>query len=395
MARNQETGAAPATPRLHERVLSVAPSATVEASERVRQAQAAGREILPLASGDPNLPTHPAIIAAAHRALLEGQTHYGPPAGTPKLRAAIAERLTQRAGVSYAPSEVLITPGGKFSVFAAMMATLGPGDEAILLDPCWVSYGPCVRLAGGTPIRVPALHGVDLSRVADAVSPRTRMLVVNSPINPTGGVLSRAELEGLLALAERHDLWLLFDQVYADLVFEPGLYCGLHSLPGAKARTLVADSLSKTYGMTGWRVGYLGLPEATARSVLKILQHSIYCVPPFIQAAAEAALGLPESVVHEHAALFRRRRDRAAGILGALPGVRCAPPPATFYLFPEVGGDDKSVAAEWLDALAIAALPGSAFGPAGAGHLRLSLACSDEVLEEALRRLQAHYGRRR
>lgn len=382
-------------PRLHERVVRVAPSATVEASERVRQAQAAGRRILPLASGDPNLPTHPAIIEAAHRALLEGKTHYGPSPGTPALREAVAARLTARSGVAYAPGEVLITPGGKFSVFAAMMACLGPGDEAILLDPCWVSYGPCVRLCGGSPIRVPALHGVDLGRVAAAVSPRTRMLVVNSPINPTGGVLTRTELAGLLALAERHDLWLLYDQVYADLVFEGGAYTPLQSLPGAKTRTLVADSLSKTYGMTGWRVGYLGLPEAAARSVAKVLQHSIYCVPPFIQAAAEAALALPETVVQEHAALFRRRRDRAAGVLGGLPGLRCEPPPATFYLFPEVGGDDTQVAAEWLEALSIAVLPGSAFGPAGAGHLRLSLACSDEVLDEALQRLQGYYGRPR
>jgi aspartate/methionine/tyrosine aminotransferase len=379
------------SPRLAQRVAGLAGSATVEMSERVRQAQAAGVEILPLASGDPNLPTHPEIIAAAHRAMLDGQTRYGPAAGLPALRAGLAKRLSERSQTAYAPADLLVTPGGKFAVFAAMMAVVEPGDEVILLDPCWVSYGPCVKLCGGVSVAVPALGTLDLARIAAAVTPRTRMIVVNSPVNPTGRILARAELEALLALAERHDLWLLFDQVYSDLTFEPGAFTALQSLPGAKRRTFVADSLSKTYGMTGWRIGYLAAPEPVAKAVLKVVQHSIYCVPPFLQAGALAALALPESVVAQNAAIFRRRRDRAAAELDALPGIRCETPAATFYLFPRVGGDDKVVAGEWLEKLSIAALPGSAFGPAGAGHLRLSLACSDQVLEEALARLRRHY----
>jgi aspartate aminotransferase len=360
-------------------------------SERIRQAQAAGRRILPLASGDPNLPTHPEIIAAAHRAMEAGLTRYGPAAGTPALREGLAARLTAKCGAAYSAAEILVTPGGKFSVFAAMMAALGPGDEAILLDPCWVSYAPCVRLAGAVAVPVPALEGVDTDRVAAAVTPRTRMIVINSPHNPTGQILSRSALAALLEIAERHDLWLLFDQVYADLTFEPG-FTYLQSLEGAKARTFVADSLSKTYGMTGWRMGYLAVPEAVTKPILRVIQHSIYCVPPFIQAASEAALRLPESVVEGHAQLFRRRRDRAVEGINRLRGIRCRRPSATFYAFPRVGGDDKAVAAEWLDRLSIATVPGSAFGAAGAGHLRLSLTCTDEVLEEALARLETHYG---
>jgi aspartate aminotransferase len=383
----------PGMPALAKRVTGLAGSATVEMSERVRQLQAAGRKILPLASGDPGLPTHPDIIAAAHRAMVDGLTHYGPAAGLPALRQAIAARLTERSGVAYGPPEVLVTPGGKFAVFAAMLSVLEAGDEVVLLDPCWVSYGPCVRLFGGVPVPVPTLDGMDVDRMAAAVTPRTRMIVVNSPVNPTGRVLGRDELAALLAIAERHDLWLLFDQVYADMVFAPATYCALQSLEGAKGRTLVADSLSKTYGMTGWRVGYLAAPEGAVKAALKAVQHSIYCVPPFIQAAAEAALKLPQSVVDGYAELFRRRRDRGVTGLNRVRGIRCACPPATFYLFPDIQGDDRAVASEWLDVLSIAALPGSAFGPAGAGHLRLSLACSDEVLEEALARLTAHYGR--
>jgi aspartate aminotransferase len=381
----------PAAPPLARRVTGVAASATVEMSERIRQAQAAGRELLALASGDPNLETHPDVIAAAHQAMLAGETHYGPAAGTAALRSAIARRLTERAGVAYGAEEILVTPGGKFAVFAAFMTALEPGDEVLLLDPCWVSYGPGVRLAGGVPVRVPALDTLDPSMLAAAVTPRTRMVVVNSPANPTGRVLSRDELAALVALAVRHDLWLLFDQVYADLTFAPGGFTFLQALPGAKERCFVADSLSKTYGMTGWRIGYLAAPEPAIKAALKVVQHSIYCVPPFVQAGALAALALPQSVVDGHREGFRRRRDRAAGVLDGLPGFRCPRPPASFYLFPQVPGDDRAVAAEWLERLSIAVLPGSAFGEAGRGHLRLSLACDDALLEEALARLERHY----
>ncbi len=380
-----------AMPRLAERVASVAPSATVEMTERVRLARAAGREILGLSSGDPNLETHPAIIEAAHRAMVSGDTHYAPAAGTPALRAAIARRLSARSGVAYDAGEILVTPGGKFAVFAAFMAALGPGDEVVLLDPCWVSYGAAVRLAGGVPVRVAALDTIDAALIAKAITARTRMIVVNSPVNPTGKVLGREELKSLVALAEKHDLWLVFDQVYADLCFEPNGFAYLQSLPGAKGRCFVADSLSKTYGMTGWRVGYLAAPEPAIKAVLKVVQHSIYCVPPFLQAGAEAALGLPQSVIDGYRERFRRRRDRAAAVIDRLPGFRCAAPPASFYLFPSIPGDDRATAAEWLEKLSIAALPGSAFGELGRGHLRLSLTAPDEVLEEALKRLERHY----
>jgi aspartate aminotransferase len=378
-------------PRLAERVAGVAPSATVEMTERVRLARAAGREILGLSSGDPNLETHPGIIEAAHRAMLSGDTHYAPAAGTPTLRAAIAQRLSDRCGVAYDAGEILVTPGGKFAVYAAFMAALGPGDEVLLLDPCWVSYGAAVRLAGGVPVRVAALDTIDPALLTGAITPRTRMVVVNSPVNPTGKVLSPDELASLVALAERHDLWLVFDQVYADLCFEPGTFTYLQSLPGAKRRCFVADSLSKTYGMTGWRVGYLAAPEPAVKAVLKVVQHSIYCVPPFLQAGAEAAVALPESVIDGYRERFRRRRDRAAAVLDRLPGFRCPAPPASFYLFPGIPGDDRETAARWLAELSIAVLPGSAFGELGRGHLRLSLTASDEILDEALRRIERMY----
>jgi aspartate aminotransferase len=381
----------PQTPALSPRVVGIASSATVEMSERIRQAKAAGQEILPLASGDPNIDTPPEVIEAAYRAMRDGsQTRYGPAQGMPALREAIAQRIARRSGAQYAADEIIVTPGGKFAVYAALMGTVSPGDEVIVLDPGWVSYGPCVQLAGGTPVFVPAVDEIPLDRVAAAVTAKTRAIILNSPCNPTGRIIPEAELKGLLAIAERHNLWLLFDQVYSDLCFEPFPF--LQALPGAQARTLVCDSLSKTYGMTGWRVGFLAAPKPVIKPLMKVVQHSIYCVPPFLQTASTAALALPESVVTANAERFRKRQHRTAETLARLPGFACPVPPATFYVFPSVGDrDDKQVAEEWLTKLNIAVLPGSAFGAAGAGHLRLSLACDDAILKEALSRLRRHY----
>jgi aspartate aminotransferase len=362
-------------------------------TERIRQAKAAGREILPLASGDPNLRTDPSVIEAAHQAMLAGDTHYGPAPGTPQLRAAISKRLAGRTQSRFSADQIIVTPGGKFAVYAALMATVMPGDEVIIFDPSWVSYVPCVKLCGGTAVVLPALHGIALEQVAEAINARTRAIIVNSPVNPTGRVLSADELKGLARLARQHDLWLIFDQVYSDLTFE-GEFAFLQDLPDAQGRTLVADSLSKTYGMTGWRVGYLAVPSAAVKPILRVIQHSIYCVPPFIQAAATVALGLPEAVIEKSTREFKRRRDRASAGLNRINGIVCKPPPATFYLFPSVTGDDRQVAQEWLETMSIAALPGSAFGAAGGGHLRLSLACDDSVMDEALARLEKRYGRK-
>jgi len=379
-------------PALSPRVAGIAPSATMEMSERIRRARADGKEILPLAIGDPNLDTPPEIIEAAHRAMRDGSlTRYGPAQGLPALREAIAARIARRSGAHYAADEIIITPGGKFAVYMALMGTVSPGDEVIVLDPGWVSYGPCVQLAGGKPVFVPALDRIPLDQVAAAVTTKTRVIILNSPCNPTGRIIPEAELKGLLEIAERHNLWLLFDQVYSDLCFEPFTF--LQSLPGAQARTLLCDSFSKTYGMTGWRVGFLAAPKAAIKPLMKVVQHSIYCVPPFLQSASVAALELPEEVVTVNAERFRRRQHFTAETLGKLPGFACPVPPATFYVFPSVGDrDDKQVAEEWLTTLGIAVLPGSAFGAAGAGHLRLSLACDDDMLAEAMRRLRAHYG---
>ncbi len=378
----------PPARRLAGRISSLKPSATIQMTEEVRAAKASGRKVIGLSSGDQNIDTDPRIIAAAERAMRDGDTHYGPAQGLPELRAAVAARESARAGVDYGPEDIVITPGGKFALLTALMAVVEPGDEVLVQEPGWVSYGPCVRLCGGAPVALPMLEGVDAAVLEQAVTPRTRAIILNSPVNPTARVLPVEELQAVLQVAERHDLWIIFDQVYSDLLFE-GEFPYLQGLPGARGRVFVVDSLSKTFGMTGWRLGYLALPAGLAKSVVKFIQHSIYCVPGFIQAAGIEALSLFDEIVPRYRAMFERRLDLVASRLSRIQGIDCVRPQATFYLFPAVAGDDVDVARRWLAQVDVAALPGSSFGPSGAGHLRLSVTASDAELAEAMDRIES------
>lgn len=374
------------TLKLADRVLGLKPSATVEMTEKVRAARAAGRRVIGLSSGDPNIATDPRIVAAAERALRDGDTHYGPPAGAPALREAVAAREARLSGAAYDPADIIVTPGGKFALLASLMAQVEPGDEVLVPVPGWVSYEPCVRLCGGTPVRLEMLDRIDPERIAAAVTPRTKAIILNSPTNPTGRVIPRDELEMVADLARRHGFWIIFDQVYGDLVHS-GSFHRMQSIAAVRDRVFVVDSLSKTFGMTGWRLGYLALPPGLAKTVLKFIQHSIYCVPGFVQAAGVEALALYDELAPAYRALFRARLERAAARLDAVPGMSCTVPDATFYLFPAVDAPDIEVARHWLDAIDVAAMPGSSFGGMGAGHLRLSVTCSDADLDEALTRI--------
>ncbi|TCR65557.1 pyridoxal phosphate-dependent aminotransferase [Bosea sp. BK604] len=371
---------------LVDRVTSLKPSATVEMTERVRAARASGRRILALSSGDPSIDTDPRIIDAAERAMRGGATHYGPAAGLPALREAIAQREQARSGTAYDPADIIVTPGGKFALLTALMATVEAGDEVLVPEPGWVSYGPCVRLCGGTPVPLALLDRLDLETLERAVTPRTKAVIINSPVNPTGRVLSAEEISGLVDLAVRHDIWIIFDQVYCDLLHD-GRFPSPQALPGGRERTFVVDSFSKTFGMTGWRLGALMMPAGLSKAVLKFMQHSVYCVPDFIQLAGITALSLYDEVVPQYRATFRRRLETAVAGLSKIEGITTSMPSATFYLFPSIAADDVAVAKRWLDEIDVSSLPGSFFGAPGKGHLRLSLTCPDADLEEALERI--------
>ena len=371
---------------LAARVTTLKPSATVEMTERVRAARASGRSIIGLSSGDPNIDTDTRIIAAAEAAMNSGDTHYGPSAGMLALRDAIARREGSHANTNWDPADIIVTPGGKFALMTALMAVVEPGDEVIVPAPGWVSYGPCVRLAGGMPVSLDMLDRIDADVLAAAITPETKAIILNSPVNPTGRILSAEELRAVADLAVERGLWLIFDQVYADLTFD-GPFPYLQAIDKVRPQTIVVDSMSKTFGMTGWRLGYLALPPGVAKTILKFMQHSVYCVPGFVQAAGVRALELYDEIVPAYRETFRARRDRAAAVLNAIDGINCTAPDATFYLFPSIEADDVAVAQRWLDEIDVAVLPGSSFGGAGKRHLRLSVTCSDADLDKALDRM--------
>lgn len=373
--------------RLAPRVTNLKASATVEMTERVRAARAAGRKIIGLSSGDPNIVTDPRITEAAAKALRDGDTHYVSSNGNPALREAVAARELLRTGAAYAPADLLITPGGKFALLAALMAVVSAGDEVLVPEPGWVSYGPCIQLCGGVPVPLAMLDRIDPDQLAAAISPRTVAIILNSPVNPTGRVLPEAEIAAVVALAERHNLWIIFDQVYSDLLHE-GRFVAPQATPAGQARTLVVDSFSKTFGMTGWRLGSLAVPGGLIKSFQRFMQHSVYCVPGFVQQAGAVALSLYDELVPQYRAMFRARQLLAAARLDAIEGISCTAPTAGFYVFPAVGPVDAAVSARWLDALDVASVPGSAFGAAGAGHVRLSLSTSDADLVDAMDRIQ-------
>jgi aspartate aminotransferase len=243
-----------------------------------------------------------------------------------------------------------------------------------------------VRLCGGKPVPLAMLDRIDAAAIEAAVTKQTRAIIVNSPVNPTGRILPPDEIEALVQIAEKHNLWIIFDQVYADLTYDRPVTF-VQSTEAGRARTLVVDSTSKTFGMTGWRLGYLAVPSGFAKQIVKFLQHSIYCVPPFVQVAGIEAIKLYDEIVPRYRAVFRNRLTRAVEALSRIDGVECRMSDATFYLFPKVAGDDAAIARHWLDTLDVATLPGSSFGAPGAGHLRLSLTVSDEELETALTRI--------
>jgi aspartate/methionine/tyrosine aminotransferase len=313
------------------------------------------------------------------------------PAGLPALRDAIAASLAWR-GVRAAAENVVVVPGAKPMVFYALLAVLEPGDEVLVPDPGFPIYPSVVRFAGAVPVAYPlgTAGGVDVARLAGLVGPRTRALVVNLPGNPTGGVASPDDLTAIAELALRHDLTVVSDEVYGRIRYD-GRADSIAALPGMPERTLIVDSFSKTYSMTGWRLGFGVLPAALVERVTMLVVNGTSCTPPFVQLAGLAALTGSQQCVTAAVARLEGRRDWLVDGLNGLPGVRCSRPGGAFYAFPDVrkieeraGVSTQQLAARLLDVHGVAVLPGTGFGPGGAGHLRLSFAVSPAHLDLAL-----------
>jgi len=375
---------------------NISPSPTLAVDAKAKALQAAGEDVCGFAAGEPDFDTPQHIKDACAAALMSGKTKYAPTPGIEPLRGAIAARYLAEYGLKVSPSQVIVSPGGKFSCYLGVLATCSPGDEVIVPAPFWVSYPEMVKLAGAVPKLVLAddRSGFKLTpdQLEAAISPRTKLLILNSPSNPTGAVYSREELSALVDVAVRHNLYILSDEMYEHLVYDGTQPTCLASLSKeAEARTIVVAGFSKTYAMTGWRIGTTVAPAPIAKAISELQSQTTSNVTTFAQYGALAALQEKEktaSALAEMLVAFDRRRKNLHAALNAIPGVSCLLAQGAFYLFPNIskfGLPDQEFCARLLEQEKVAAVPGSAFG--AEGYLRLSYATSDVIIAKGVARL--------
>lgn len=364
-----------------------------EVLAKAKQLEAHGREIIHLEIGEPDFPTAPHIVDAAIHALRDGWTHYGPSAGLPALREAVANDAGKRRGIRIDPSEVVITPGAKPVFFFAMLALVERGDEVLYPDPGFPIYESMIRFVGARPVPY-ALHeendfGVTASSVLKGLTARTRMVIINSPQNPSGGVMASMELEALAVHLASRNVTIFSDEIYSRLIFE-GAPASIAQFEGVRPQTIILDGFSKTYAMTGWRLGYGIMKPSLAEQLARLMTNSNSCTATFTQLAGIAALTGDQTCVSTMLDEFRRRREVIVEGLNRIPGVGCRTPHGAFYVFPNITGTgiaSRELAARLLEEAGVACLPGTAFGSAGEGYLRFSFANSIENIQKALDRI--------
>lgn len=369
----------------------------------VARLAASGKDIVSLGIGDPDFDTPACIRQAASAALERGRTHYCPSAGTPELRQAVASYLTRSRGVDYSPDEVVITPGGKPIIFHTILALVDPGDEVVYPNPGFPIYESVIEFAGARAVPMPLVESrrfrVDLDELRKAVNPRTRLIIINSPNNPTGGVLSREDLAAIAAMAQEVDAWVLADEIYSEFLFE-GKHASITQVEGMKERTILLDGFSKTFAMTGWRLGYGAMPAPLAQRIAQLNTNSVSCTATFAQDAAAEGLTCAWEDVRRMISEFRARRDLAVAALNEIPGISCVNPEGAFYAFPNVTGACRmlglSSAEEFQNLMlhegGVAVLARTNFGSRNEGedqeYVRISFATSRELLAEGLGRMR-------
>jgi len=381
--------------RLASRMDRIGTETAFEAAARARALEATGRSVIHLEIGEPDFDTPSTIREAAKRALDRGATHYTSTVGIPELRAAIAADATARKHFAVSPDRVVVAPGGKPVMFFTMLALIEEGDEVIYPDPGFPIYESMINYVGGTavpcPIRQENAFRLDPAELASLVTSRTKLVIINSPANPTGGVSTREDLEQIAAVAREHDLVVMADEIYGRILYE-GEHVSIASLPDMVDRTIVLDGFSKTYAMTGWRLGYAIVPEKLVMPFSRLLVNSVSCTNAATQWAGVEALTGPQDAVVAMVEEFRARRDLIVDGLNAIPGVSCLRPSGAFYAFPDISGTGLS-GAELADRLlqesGVSALAGTAFGHVGRNHLRFSYANSRENIVEAMKRMRA------
>jgi aspartate/methionine/tyrosine aminotransferase len=380
--------------KLAERMSRIGVESAFDVLVRARALEAQGKNIIHLEIGEPDFPTPGHVVSAAKQALDEGWTHYGPTQGLPDLREAIAAHISRSRGIRVGPQHVSVVPGGKPIIFFPMLALLEEGDEVIYPNPGFPIYESMIRFSGATPVPLPLEESrgfsFDLNRFESLLTDRTKMVVLNSPQNPTGGVIPRADLAAIADLLRNRDVIVLSDEIYSEICYGEAP-ASITQFPGMLEKTIILDGFSKTYAMTGWRMGYGVMPEWLVTAVNKLMVNSNSCTASFTQRAGIAALTGPRHEVDAMVAEFRRRRDAIVEGLNQIPGFRCAMPGGAFYAFPNVTGtgmSSKELADFLLYEAGVAGLDGGAFGKYGEGYIRFSYANSMPNLMDAVSRIQ-------
>lgn len=378
-----------------QRMARLGTETAFEVLARAKALEAEGRDIIHLEIGEPDFDTPGNVIEKAVAALRAGYTHYGPAAGLPEVRRIIAEFIARDRGIDVGPDNVVIVPGGKPIITFSLTALVDPGDEVIYPDPGFPIYESVIRFLGGVPVPLQLAEdkefrftSEDLERL---ISPRTRLLILNSPHNPTGGLLGAADLDAIAALAVKHDFWVLSDEIYSRIIYE-GHFDSISSRPGMLERTILLDGHSKTYAMTGWRLGYGVMPAPLAAAVARLQTNVTSCTATFTQLAGAEALTGTQDAARAMVAEFRQRRDLLVQGLNAIAGVSCRLPRGAFYVFANIrklGLTSKQAETRLLEEFGVAALAGTSFGSFGEGYLRFSYASSRDNIRKALERLAA------
>jgi aminotransferase (EC 2.6.1.-) len=377
-----------------ERMNRLGTESAFEVFARAQNLEAQGESVIHLEIGQPDFPTPVNICKAAFQAMQDGYTGYGPAAGLLEFRKVIADHVAKTRGIEVHPDEVVVTPGAKPIIFFTIMALIDAEDEVIYPDPGFPVYESVINFVGARAVPLPLREEVDfrfrIDDLADAISDRTRLLILNSPQNPTGGLLRAEDLEAIAHLANQHDFFILSDEIYSGIIYE-GQHKSILEFPGMKERTILLDGHSKTYSMTGWRLGYGVAPKSMIEHITRLMINSNSCTCSFTQIAGIEALTGPQDAVEQMVAEFKRRRDAIVNGLNAIAGIRCLKPAGAFYVFPNVTQlplSSDQLADYLLEEAGVATLSGTAFGKFGDGYLRLSYANSLENIQEALQRIQ-------
>jgi len=385
--------------KLAKRLGRLGTETAFEVLVKAKALEAQGKEIIHLEIGEPDFPTPQSVVAAGTTALEKGHTHYCSPAGVPELREAIARDVSATRAIPIDRDWVVVTPGAKPIMFYLILALVEEGDEVLYPNPGFPIYESMINFAGGKPVPLPLLEEFefrfDVNELRRRVSDRTKLIIINSPQNPTGGLLTKSDLQAIAEIAVERDIMVLSDEIYARIIYD-GTHNSISSLPGMLERTVILDGFSKTYAMTGWRLGYGIMRPDLQAHISRLVTNSVSCTAPFTQIAGLEALANAESAVSEMVAEFRRRRDFISKSLDSIPGMRCLCPPGAFYVFPNISsfGMACSEFADYLlNSAGVAVLSGSSFGEYGEGHIRISYANSMGNLAKAVQRIGEAVGK--